>query len=60
MSLTFLRVSLTLVCQLCPENWSNTIRGVSVRVFWVSLMFGLEDGVKQIALSDVGGPRPIR
>ena len=52
-----------LLCELdwasgCPDIWPN-IPGVSVRVFRTRGTFELKDRVKQIALPNASGPRPV-
>lgn len=57
-------VSLNSMCVLAwalgwPDSWSDIILGVSVRVFWMRLIFKPVDGGKQTALPKVSGPHPI-
>lgn len=53
------------MCQLdwvmgYPGMWSSIILPASIRgVFWMRLAFKWADGVKQMVLSDVGGPHLI-
>ena len=52
------------ICQLdwttgCPDIWSYTIPGMSAGEFSMGFTFESVDTVKQIALSNVGGPLPI-
>ena len=46
------------MCQLdwfmrCPDCWSNTILGVSVRMFWDEINIQMIEWVKQIAFQSV-------
>lgn len=40
----------------CPDILTNIILGVSVKVFWMKLIFTL---IKQNALRDTSGPHPV-
>lgn len=52
-------VMVSFMCQPDGSFWLNVILDVFMRVFWVRLTFESVDWIKQIALSEVGGPCPI-